>query len=175
MRIRILVLAVCVLLGIATIESGDSGKIRRHSSNSAKGDDIEQVPEQDRVSGIFESYDASMSEKQVKERLDALGLYLKNAPSFRAYIVSYGGRRSCRGEALMRAQRAKNYLSKVKGINRQRINTMDAGFQEEWTVELWTTAEGAFAPTPMPTADRRDVQIIRNCKLNTFRRKKHGS
>ena len=88
------------------------------------------------MSAIFESYDKSMSDKQVRERLDALGLQLKAAPTFRAYIVSYGGRSSCPGEAKRRAQLAKDYLSKLKGISRQRIRTIDGGFKEEWTVEL---------------------------------------
>ena len=175
MWIKILVLAGCVLLSTATIELDDSGKAIGNSPNSAKGSYVQQVPERDRVSAIFESYDKSMSEKQVKERLDALGLYLKDASSFRAYIVSYGGRRSCPGEALIRAQLAKNYLSKLKGINRKRIRTMDAGFQEEWTVELWTTAEGAFAPTPLPTVNRRDVQRIKSCNPQGSKHKRRSS
>ena len=55
-----------------------------------------------------------MSDEQVRERLDSLALYLKGAPSFRAYIVSYAGRKACRGEALMRARFVRDYLSKIR-------------------------------------------------------------
>jgi hypothetical protein len=175
MRINIFVLAGCVLLSIAVISSGDSRKSRRHSSNNSERSDDQQLLERDRVSAIFESYDKSMSDKQVTERLDALGLQLEAAPTFRAYIVSYGGRRSCPGEALRRAQLAKDYLLRLKGISRQRIRTMDGGFKEEWTVELWTTAEGALPPTPMPTIERRDVRALRNCNPRSSKDKRHSS
>jgi len=40
---------------------------------------------------IFEAYNETKNMKQIFERLDAFALYLKEAPSFRAYVISYGG------------------------------------------------------------------------------------
>lgn len=124
---------------------------------------------------IFEAYDETKTMKQTFERLDAFALYLKAAPSFRAYVISYGGRRSCRGEALRRARFAKDYLSHVKGIDQKRITALDGGYSDKWAVYLWVGAQGEAPPIPMPTIDRRSVQIIKSCKPKTSKRKKHGS
>jgi hypothetical protein len=125
--------------------------------------------------GIFEGYDETKSLQQRLERLDGFALYLKLNPSVQAYVISYGGRRSCRDEALRRAQFAKNYLSRVKSIDRKRITALDGGYLDEWGVQLWFGAQGESPPTLMPTVDRSKVQIIKNCKPKTSKRKKQGS
>lgn len=124
---------------------------------------------------IFEAYDETKSMKQRFERLDAFALYLKEAPSFRAYVISYGGRRSCRGEAFKRAQFAKEYLSRAKGIDQKRITALDGGYLDQWAVYLWVGGRGDSPPTPLPTVDRSKVHFIKNCKLKAPKRKAHGS
>lgn len=124
---------------------------------------------------IFEAYDETKNMKQIFERLDAFALYLKEAPSFRAYVISYGGRRSCSGEAFKRAQFAKEYLSKAKGIDQKRITALDGGYLDQWAVYLWVGGRGDSPPTPLPTVDRSEVHFIRNCKLKAPKRKAHGS
>jgi hypothetical protein len=114
---------------------------------------------------IFEAYDETKSLKQRFERLDGFALYLKENPTFQAYVMSYGGRRSCRGEALRRARFAKQYLSNAKGIDRKRITTLDGGYLDQWAVYLWVGEQGEALPVPLPTVPRRDVQVVRNCKL----------
>src|SRR5690349_19831364 len=108
----------------------------------------------------FEEYRKGMNQKQITERLDALALYLKENPKFRAYLVSYAGRVACPGEAKKRVQLARDYLVRVKGANHDRITLVDAGYQDEWTIELWT---GFRAPTAMPTINRSEVRILRRC------------
>jgi hypothetical protein len=132
---------------------------------------VPSVGAQENNSGasIFEAYDETKNTKQRFDRLDGYALYLKENPSFRAYVISYGGRRSCRDEALRRARFAKDYLSKVKGIDRQRINALDGGYVDQWAVYLWVGAQGEAPPTPMPTVDRSQVQIVRNCRLKASR------
>lgn len=168
MTIRLIMLFACFLLGAAIPNSGDNTGA---NSDLPKRNDQEQVS-RDRVSSLFESYDRQMSEEQVRERLDSLALYLKSASSFRAYIVSYAGRKACRGEALTRARFVRDYLSKIRGIRSQRVRLIDGGFQEEWTVQLWTGAEGALRPTPIPTVKRSEVQITGNCKSKSFQVKR---
>src|SRR6266850_1450032 len=140
------------------------------------GTDTEHLPivgSQENTSGasIFEAYDETKSMKQAFERLDGFALYLKAAPSFRAYVISYGGRRSCLGEALKRARFAKDYLSKVKGIDQKRITGIDGGYRDQWAVYLWVGARGEAPPTPMPTVYRRDVKITKNCASEITSRK----
>jgi hypothetical protein len=109
------------------------------------------------------------------ERLDGLALYLKENGTFRAYIISYGGRRSCRGEALWRARFAKEYLSNVKNIDRKRITEIDGGYRDKWAVYLWVGAQGEAPLTPLPTVDRRDVKTTKNCTSETSSRKRKSS
>ena len=122
----------CVLLSSLTIGS------------ATKWND--QTPQQqvwsDNTYKIFERYEKGMNERQIRERLDGLAIQLKTNPPFRAHIMAYGGHRSCRGEAQIRARLAKDYLAEKKGIESERIKIFDGGYREEWAVELWYGAEG---------------------------------
>jgi hypothetical protein len=163
MKFTPITILVSILL-IASVNTSINGLNHRlRAINTREGDDL-QENDGDRVSSPFESYDQSMSNKQVKDRLDALALYLKQNRSFRAYIVSYGGRQSCHREAPMRAEFAREYLIRVNSADASRIRTIDGGYRVEWTVELWIGAKGALAPTPLPTVKRRQVKINRKCK-----------
>jgi hypothetical protein len=130
---------------------------------------LDKTPQQkvwsDNTYNIFERYEKGMNESQIRERLDGLAIQLKSNPSFRAQIIAYGGHRSCRGEAQIRARLAQDYLTEKKGIESERIKTVDGGYREEWAVELWYGAEGATAPPAMLTIDRSKVKIIKNCRL----------
>jgi len=156
MSIKTIAIFICVLLGATGLTLAD-----RDFSATAQNP---APTNRDRVSSIFEAFDRRASDKTVKERLDALGDYLRAAPSHRSYIVSYAGLRSCRGEALARAQAVKDYLARLQGITPDRITTIDGGYHDEWTVQLWTAAGGASQPTPIPTVDRRRVKIFRKCR-----------
>jgi len=71
---------------------------------------------------LFEKYNKTRNAEQKKERLNAFTLYLRENPDFRGYIMSYGGRRTCIGEALGRAEDAKNYLVKVRNIANELVS-----------------------------------------------------
>jgi hypothetical protein len=93
-----------------------------------------------------------------KARLDNFAIELQNDPTATGYIIAYGGRRGRAGEAQARADRAKNYLVNQRGIDASRIQTIDGGFREDLTVELWIAPSGAQAPTASPTVDPSEVQ-----------------
>jgi hypothetical protein len=93
-----------------------------------------------------------------KARLDNFAIELQNDPTAQGYIIAYGGRRGRAGEAQARADRAKNYLVNQRGIDPTRIVTVDGGFREDLTVELWLVPSGANAPTASPTVDPSEVQ-----------------
>ena len=112
---------------------------------------------------IFEKYDGSKNVKERRKRLDALANYLKENPHFQAYIMSYGGRRSCVGEAVIRGKNAKSYLVKSKGIKSRRVTVIDAGYREHWVIELWYGVAGGSSPTPLETIEREQV-ILKSCR-----------
>ena len=96
-----------------------------------------------------------------KARLDNYAIELQNDPTAQGYLVCYGGRTGRTGEAQRRCDRAKNYLVSTRGIDASRIVTVDGGFREELTVELWVVPSGANPPTASPTVDPSEVRSTR--------------
>ena len=93
-----------------------------------------------------------------KARLDNFAIALQNEPNAQGHIIAYGGRRGRAGEAQARADRAKDYLVNQRGIAADRIVTLDGGYREDLTVELWIVPQGATAPAASPTVDASEVQ-----------------
>ncbi len=108
----------------------------------------------------FESY-GRIARNEEKARLDNLAIELQNDPTTQVYIIVYGGRRGRAGEAQTRADFAKDYLVNSRGIDAARIVTVDGGFREEATTELWLVPAGAESPTPSPEIDASEVQTPR--------------
>ena len=97
-----------------------------------------------------------------KLRLDNVAVELRGEPTLRVYIICYGGRRGRAGEARRKCARAAGYLSKARGIETARIFTLDGGFREDLTVELWPFPVGTVTPTGSPTVDPSEVTIIKD-------------
>jgi hypothetical protein len=93
-----------------------------------------------------------------KARLDNYAIELQNDPTAQGYLICYGGRKGRTGEAQRRCDRAKDYLVNTRGISGDRIVTVDGGYKEELTVELWVVPSGANPPTGSPTVDPSEVK-----------------
>ncbi len=121
----------------------------------------------------FDEY-SNISSKKEKARLKNFVIQLREWKDSTAYIVAHAGRRSCKGEGQARANRVKNYLIH-SGVESSRINIIDAGYQEEWTIELYLAPREAPPLTRALINDthlelRKDqVQIFEHCK-STFHR-----
>lgn len=96
-----------------------------------------------------------------RERLDNFAIELENDPTATGYIICYGGRVSYEGEATRRCKRARNYLGNKRHIGGDRIVTVDGGFREELTVELWRMYFGRHPPQSNPTVDPSEVKLIK--------------
>jgi hypothetical protein len=96
-----------------------------------------------------------------KARLDIFAVELQNDPTASGYILCYGGRVGREGEARVRCDRAKKYISEVRGIAADHIVTVDGGFREDLTVRLVVVPKGATAPEPSPTVDPSEVTILK--------------
>jgi len=108
----------------------------------------------------FDTY-GRIARNDEKARLDNFAIQLQNDPGAQGYIIAYGGRRGPAGEAQTRADFAKNYLVNSRGIDPGRIVTVDGGFREEATTELWLVPSGATPPTASPNVDASEVQTTR--------------
>lgn len=94
----------------------------------------------------------------VKARLDNLAIELQNAPTSQAYIIVYSGRRSRPGQADRLAARAKDYMTKDRGIDSSRLVVINGGYRESDYFELWLVPQGAEPPQATPTVQPGDTQ-----------------
>ena len=73
-----------------------------------------------------------------------------------AFVITYAGRTSPRGQSGIELRRIRTYLAKV-GISPDRVGAIDGGFKEEVTHELWIVPIGADTPRPTPTIAAKDI------------------
>ena len=106
-----------------------------------------------------------------KARLDNFAIELQNDPTAQGYLVCYGGRSGRAGEAQRRCDRARDYLVTTRGIDASRVVTVDGGFREDLTVELWIVPTGAEPPTASPTVDPSEVRTTAPTRRRGTRRR----
>lgn len=73
-----------------------------------------------------------------------------NYASAQAYILAYSGNRRPLGEAMNRAQRAKEYLVNVRQISTDRIVIREACCRERLNIELYLVPPGGTPPRSVP-------------------------
>jgi hypothetical protein len=105
-----------------------------------------------------------------KARLDNLAIHLRREPKLIGYIITYAGRQARAGEAKARAVRAENYLVSERGIEPERVVTVDGGYREKPRVELYLLPRDVSPPTPYPTVAPGEVQIIKAGRRRSNRR-----
>jgi hypothetical protein len=117
---------------------------------------------------VFDSY-GKLSQVEEKQRLDNFLIALGDQEGSAGYIIAYGGKRARLREAIERAQRARNYLIKVRKFPRAKLKAIDGGHRDEATVELHVVRDGC-PPAATPTIDPRDVQILKGARRKKNRR-----
>jgi hypothetical protein len=100
-------------------------------------------------------------------RLDNFAIELTNDPTAQAYVIAYGGRTSRAGNAQKAAARAKAYMVTQRGLDAQRVVTVDGGYREQALTELWIAPMGALPPQPTPTVDPAEVKSTSPTKPKT--------
>lgn len=102
-------------------------------------------------------------------RLDNIAIYLqKDQPAWVVYLMFYDGKRACAGELKARAVRAKKWLMK-RGIAEDRIIWKNAGYREEFTVQVWTWKRDVGEPGNYSTVSLNDVRVVNCHRLESFR------
>jgi hypothetical protein len=92
-------------------------------------------------------------------RLDNLAIQLQLFENTVGYIIAYAGRKATVAEAQIRANRARDYLIKVREVDPQRLKAIDGGYKDSLTVYLYVIPVGVEPPI-MPDVDPGQVQII---------------
>lgn len=103
----------------------------------------------------------NISFKDEKARLDKFAAALENEPTAQGYLICYGGRRGRAGESQQRCERAVGYLISRRNRDASRVVTVDGGYKEVLTVELWVVPSGVTSPPASPTVDPREVRFIK--------------
>ncbi|HVG17973.1 MAG TPA: hypothetical protein VNI02_02905 [Blastocatellia bacterium] len=88
-----------------------------------------------------------------KARLDNLAITLQSDPTLQAHVVVYGGRDDPPDQVRTRGAVMKDYLVN-RGLEPERIITVDGGYRNEMSGEFWLSLRGAGAPKVRPTIDK---------------------
>jgi hypothetical protein len=150
--------------GITYSPAAKDNYLRCPAPAESPDDGIEDSRKFDEYSNL--SFDAE------KKRLSDFATQLQLEQNAKGYIIAYAGRHARIGEAQTRADRAKNYLVNERGIDARRVVTLDGGYREELTVELWVRPNGWRAPKASPTIGPNAVQLI---KAVNARNNRHSS
>jgi hypothetical protein len=101
--------------------------------------------------------------------LDVLANNLSEQPDLRAYVLIYGGRKDTkRDEVHIRGARMQRYLVETRGITTTRVEVIDGGYRERFTVELWLVPKGAESPVASPTVKLQQVRFKKG-RMERFR------
>ena len=104
-----------------------------------------------------------------KARLDNFAIQLMNEPNDVGYFYVQAGRSSCKGEAQAHAVRAINYMTRVRGANRNQIIWRDIGFGDDFEISIWLAPRGK-PPMYVPDYQRAtEHHVIINCGSNPLR------
>ena len=122
---------------------------------------VPQNPEQ-RPHPIFDPDSFTFTSlNQARPILDSFARTLLAEQEMEGHVIVYGGRTSCQGEAQQVLGLIKGYLVRRHNINERRIITVDGGYRERTTYEIWRVRTGLAGPEPVPTIDPRAVQFLR--------------
>lgn len=122
----------------------------------------------------FEDY-GNIAFNDEKPRLDNFAIQLQHDPELLGYIVVYAGRYSREGEAQRRAKRAKRYIVNMRGTAPARVVTIDGGYRETLTTELYLLQRHLPPPTGKPTPGRNEARTIRIRQSRKSTLGKHGA
>jgi hypothetical protein len=117
----------------------------------------------------FDEY-GPLSWSDEKARLDNAAINLQHDPNVVMYLVAYGAPTGCVGEALARNRRARFYLVRTRGVRSNRVITVDGGYREESSVQIWLWPWDWTKPDAQPTVNPSDTHL-KNCRSQTHRAK----
>jgi len=105
----------------------------------------------------FDEY-GTLSLDERNSHLDNFAIQLQNDPTAVGYVIAYGGRKSRPGAASSLLDMSKDYLVNTRGIEASRIFTVDGGYRESLTSDLWIVPQNSTPPKATPTVDRSEIK-----------------
>lgn len=83
-------------------------------------------------------------------RLDAFAVGLQNVPDAVGYIIAYRGPKGPVGDAKAVNSRYLKYLVRMRGMNADKLKTIDGGIKQTPMREFWLVPMGATPPKATP-------------------------
>lgn len=97
-------------------------------------------------------------------RLDNFVIELQTDPQAQGHIIAYGGRASRAGDAEKAARQARDYIVNKRGLEAERVVTVNGGYRQQPAIELWLVPLGAQSPQPTPTVKRVEAKPVNPAK-----------
>ena len=139
---------------ILVVDDGSGDRNCRQTAQSATNVVSQRIPNGPRRFDEF----PSVAFDDDKARMDNLAIELQNNPGSTAYVISYGGRSARPNQADRMNDRARAYLTGMRGISPERLVFVNGGHRENNTYEFWLVPQGAEPPTPTPTLGAGDLR-----------------
>lgn len=95
-----------------------------------------------------------------KARLDNFAIHLLEKKDLIGYIYVWEGDRSCAGEAIAHAIKARRYVIEVRKVPWDRVAFRDIGYRDSFEVKLWLFRRGTepFVPDYEPPTPQHVIQ-----------------
>ncbi len=103
-------------------------------------------------------------------RLDNFAVQLQNYKTAQGHIFVYAGKQTYKDEAKERLQRAKDYLVNVRGIEPERVITIDGGYRMDFSFTLLVVPPGAAPPSASPELSPSEIELTKPRPRNSARR-----
>lgn len=107
---------------------------------------------------------ANLKAADENTRLDNFVIELQNDPTAQAYLIAYLGRKSRPDDGRKALNKAKDYLTKSRGLAADRLVVIEGGYREQPTMELWLVPSGAPRPQATPTLRPDEVKPAKPVK-----------
>ncbi|HYO90969.1 MAG TPA: hypothetical protein VEQ40_05005, partial [Pyrinomonadaceae bacterium] len=123
----------------------------RAFSFSQFADDSARAREEEQPARKFDEFLELRGECDLGARLDNLAIQLQVEPESKGFIIVYSGKYDLPARVSSYRDYMVNYLVNSRGINPERLLTLDGGYRQVLTTQLWIAAKGASAPEPADT------------------------
>lgn len=108
----------------------------------------------------FDSYGRLPTDDEAA-RLDAFAEKLRTHPNLRGYLIGYNEDTGSRGAFLRRLYGDERYLVEMRGLEANRLVTLEGGYRDKFTIEMWLVPNGSVPPSTSPTAQSSAIGATR--------------
>jgi hypothetical protein len=107
---------------------------------------------------------SNLKSEEENTRLDNFVIELQNDPTVQGYLIAYNGRKSRPEDARKAAGKAREFMTKKRGLDANRTGIVEGEYREHPAIELWLVPSGAPAPNATPTLSPDEIKSEKPAK-----------